>query len=101
MKNKLISEINNIGYLLLHKSKPTNRDDNIYLDVSYYSKHIKSLSKQLDRAMYSKSELDMILKISLMYMTWDEKEEKHLEAIIRKSKTLSKITRETRWERIK
>ena len=59
------------------------------------------MAKQLDRAMFTKSELDMILKIALMYMTWDEKEEKHLEAIIKKSKSLSKIARETRYERIK
>ena len=101
MKNKFLNSINDIGYVLQHKSKPVNQDNNIYKDVSYYSNHIKSLAKQLDRAMFNKTELDLILKIALMYMTWDEKEEKHIESIIRKSKTLSEISRVTRWERIK
>lgn len=101
MKNDFTYQINSIGHLLHHKSKPANQDNDIYKDVSYYSNHIKSLTKQLDRAMFTKTELDMILKISLMYMTWDEKEEKNLEAIIRKSKSLSKIAKETKYERIK
>ena len=101
MKNKFLSNINNIGHVLHHKSKPANQDNNIYKEVGHYSKHIKSLAKQLDRAMFSKTELDLILKIVLMYMTWDEKEEKHIESIIRKLKTLSEIANITRWERIK
>jgi len=101
MKNEFVNNIKNLCDVLYHKSKPDNQDDDIYKNVSHYSRHIKSLAKQLDRAMFTKSELDMILKIALMYMTWDEKEEKHLEAIIKKSKSLSKIARETRYERIK
>jgi len=101
MKNEFTNQIQMIANVLHHKSKPTNQDDNIYKEVSHYSRHIKSLTKELDRALFTKSELDMILKIALMYITWDRKEEKHLEAIIRKCKSLSKMARTSRYERIK
>ena len=51
--------------------------------------------------MFTKSELDIILKISEIYLTWETEEEKHLDAIIRKCKSLSKIARTSRYERIK
>lgn len=101
MKNEFLSNINNIGHVLYHKSQPANQDNDIYKNVSHYSRHIKSLTKELDRTMFTKSELDMISKISEMYLTWDTKEEKHLKAIKSKLKRLTKMARETRWERIK
>lgn len=101
MKNEFTNQIQMIGNVLHHKSKPANQDSNIYKDVSHYSRHIKSLTKELDRAMFTKSELDIILKISEIYLTWETEEEKHLDAIIRKCKSLSKIARTSRYERIK
>ena len=101
MKNEFTNQIQMIANVLHHKSKPTNQDDNIYKEVSHYSRHIKSLTKELDRALFTKSELDMILKISEMYLTWDAKEEKHLKAIKTKLKRLSKMSLVSRYERIK
>tara|TARA_R110002153_G_scaffold5983_1_gene27508 strand:+ start:195 stop:500 length:306 start_codon:yes stop_codon:yes gene_type:complete len=101
MKNEFLYQISNISHVLLHISKNDEYGESIHKQTNHYTRHIKSLTKELDRAMFTKSELDMISKISEMYLTWDTKEEKHLKAIKSKLKRLLKMARESRYERIK
>ena len=98
MKNEFLKQIKMIGDVLHHKSKPANQNKNIYKEVSHYSRHLISLTKELERAMFTKTELDYIC-----YLIEGSKDigSKQIDFIYKKAQKLSKIARETRYEKIK
>lgn len=98
MKNEFLNQIKMIGDVLHHKSKPANHDKDIYKSVSHYSRHLISLTKEFDRTMFTKSELD-----DICYLIEGSKDigSKQIDLIYKKAQKLSKIARETRYERIK
>ena len=100
MKNEFLYQIKTIADVMYHKSSPKNYDEAIHKPVNHYAGHISSLSEELDSAMLTKNELDIILKLVIEYMPWGIKEEEKIKSIKTKINKLSKMARITRKEMV-
>ena len=100
VRNEFLDQIKLIADVMYHKSSPKNYDEAIHKPVNHYAGHISSLSIELDNTMFTKTELDIILKLIVEYMAWGIQEEKNIKSIKRKINKLSKMARVTRNERV-
>tara|TARA_R110001592_G_scaffold88838_1_gene261468 strand:+ start:29 stop:319 length:291 start_codon:yes stop_codon:yes gene_type:complete len=96
MRNQHLESIKTISELLKHRAKKI--DESIeHEDINYYSNKIASLVKQLNRAMLTQSDLNLLLEIVKgANLPWET-----AQALPTKLRTLRNISVMTNYERRK
>ena len=69
MKNDLLRSIRTISDVLKHKAK---NDKDINKAVLHYANHLIALTKELDASMFYSKDLDEIINLSEIHLSWDE-----------------------------
>mgnify|MGYP003115474396 CR=1 FL=1 len=98
MKNELLQSIKVISDILKHKAK---NDTDINKEVLYYSNRLISLIKKLDNSMFYAKDLDEIINLTEIHLSWDENQIKNCNSINKIANRLKKQSLITRYEVIR